>query len=123
VTSGTAPVVTLKTQNISKSALDVKYSFECLPHVEGKNGELGKTYWHRRLRNESGVEPLDIGPGGNIDKPIKPGESKFSTFNLRNYYVFTEPGEFTVYVEVKDAYGKTVRTNTVDFTILSPSQR
>jgi hypothetical protein len=127
---GQKPWVTLTTKNISKRAVDVRPDgLDWCLHVEGEKGEPQRTLYHRQMRGEPGVPALAGGGPSrfpiNVDgeKPyegIPPAGSDVREFDLTVLYDLT-PGQYTVYMDVKDTTGVWMRTNTVHFEIQPPT--
>ena len=132
VPAGQAPLVMLTQTNISKHAILLENGLPARVHILGEKGEPPKTYYYRQLLHEPGLPGLVDGPGGftHLDIPgekpyhdegIPPGGSVVSIHDLKMMYDLV-PGKYTVFLEVQDLSGVWLRTNTVHFEILSPTQ-
>jgi hypothetical protein len=51
-----------------------------------------------------------------------PGESAIKNFDLTVYYDLSVPGKYSVYLDVRDASGTWLRTNTLQFEVQPSSQ-
>jgi hypothetical protein len=90
-------------------------------YVEGGKGEAPKTSYHRRLRGEFQPGETELA-GGGVVLSVSPGESNFSKYDLTNFYDLSIPGKYSVYLEARDESGVRLRTNTLQFEIIPPTQ-
>ena len=130
VTPGQEALVILTAKNISKQNLFPRLAYSWVLHVEGEKGEPPLTYYHRQRRREPGLPPLDGGgppphpinvPGEEPYEGVPPGSVDVLYLDLKVYYDLI-PGQYSVYLEVQDKAGVSLRTNTVHFEILPPAQ-
>ncbi len=130
VPAGQHPLVLLTMKNISKHNLFPKFFSDYRLHVEGESGEPPLTYRHRQLRREPGLPQLDGGgppsypvnePGKKTYEGIPPDGMDVENIDLTVLYDLV-PGQYTVYLDVRDQAGVWLRTNTVHFEILPPTQ-
>jgi hypothetical protein len=90
-------------------------------YVEGGKGEAPKTSYHRRLRGEFQPGETELA-GGGVVLSIAPGESTIRKYDLAKFYDLSIPGKYSVYIEVRDESGVWLRTNTVQFEMIPPTQ-
>lgn len=119
ITIGQTPLLILTIKNLTDHPIYRSDYF--LPHVDGKQGERTRTYYHRRLRQEPGVPSL-AGGGPPDARKIAPRGTATLSFDLTDYYDLATPGEYSVYVEYRNESGKWLRTNTVKFEMEAPAQ-
>ncbi len=120
ITIGQAPWLVLTVKNLTDQPIYIGGT-NFLPHVDGKQGEQTRTYYHRRRRLEPGVPSLPL-MGPPDARKIAPGATATVSFDLTIYYNLATPGEYSVYVEYRDESGKWLRTNTVNFEMEAPTQ-
>jgi hypothetical protein len=115
---GQTPWLLLTVKNLTDQEM---YKDDFLPHVDGKQGEATRTYYHRQLRLEPGVPSLAL-MGPPDARKIAPRGTAIRRFDLTDYYDLATPGEYSVYVEFRDS-GKWRRTNTVQFTVTPDTEQ
>lgn len=123
---GELPIVVLTIENLTNHEIPQyiatdKYRI----HVEGKNAEPPTTLYHRRITGK--LLPKDSiertqRTGPEVVFSIQAGESRTMKFDLSRYYDLSQPGKYSVYLEVHDDAGTWLRTNTLQFQIVSGSQ-
>ena len=97
-------------------------------HVTSKDGEPPKTELHRHILGD--FRPGD-GPdlrSDSVGRDIAPGATDAQKYDLTYFYDLSHPGDYSVYLEIydpagpKDGSGHWLRTNTVNFKMVAPSQ-
>jgi len=95
-------------------------------HIEGKTGEPAKTMCYRQILGEPGLPSLNDTPKAFLSRAIWPadsaGNSIDSKLTLSDFCDLDIPGAYSVYLEIGHDTGKLLRTNTVQFEVLSPKQ-
>jgi hypothetical protein len=86
---------------------EISYPFSRV-YVEGPHGEPATTLLQRQLTNR--LKPGEPGIGlSGYRPPIapagQPGDTFIMKYDLCAYYDFTEPGKYTVYIELLDETG------------------
>jgi hypothetical protein len=124
IPAGHTPVALLTVRNPSKT--DMPFPKDRV-HVEGENGESPTTLLQRQLTHRLRRGEKEIRSGG-FEPLILAGASSTRKYDLERFYDLSEPGKYTVYIEVldaaasKDNAGVWLRSNTVSFEIEAPSQ-
>ncbi len=96
-------------------------------HVEGENGESPTTPLQRQLTHRLRRGEKELRSGG-FEPLILAGASSTRKYDLERFYDLSEPGKYSVYIEVLDAVaskdnaGVWLRSNTVSFEIEAPPQ-
>jgi len=111
VSLGVSPGVILTIKNIGNHSAFAyhDYDFPYILHVAGKKGNLKVT----PFQGEPEAPEVIMGPNETL--AIAPGKSYVKEFALERFCHFTEPGKYTVYLEVLDESGQWLRTNTAQF--------
>ena len=93
-------------------------------HVTNKGSEPPKTEFHRhRLGDFRPGDGPELMPGPVDCRPITPGSQDSRKYDLARFYDLSEPGDYSVYIEIYDPQGPQdgsgfwLRTNTAHFTV------
>jgi len=122
---GEKPIAVLTMENVSSEPVwfpnDLYWE---RVHVTSKDGEPPKTELHRHLLGDfrPGDGPmLDSGPVAG--RSIAPGSLDSQKYDLTGFYDLSQPGDYSVYLEIydpagpKDGSGRWLRTNTAHFIV------
>lgn len=115
---GQKPWVYVTVKNLGNE--EINYPWDRV-YVEGPNGEPPTTLRQRQLtdRLRPGEPTLRMDDYGA--RPIAPGDSFTTKYDLSALYDFKEPGKYTVYVEVVDSLAAKAKTRTdSDYRLRSP---
>jgi len=126
---GEKPIAVMTIKNISSNAICFSTASHLYRvHVIRKESEPPKTELHRHILGDfrSGD-----GPGlrsDSICRDIAPGSMDAQKYDLAAYYDLSKPGDYSVHLEIydpagpQDGSGHWLRTNTVKFKVLAPTQ-
>lgn len=121
---GTSPILLLTITNITNHKIPLYGGNDRFRvHVSGSN-EPAPTHLQRKLTGKllpnDSIKTVRTGP--EIAVAMSPGESRVMRFDLKQYYGFKQPGKYSVYLNVYSDLGKWLRTNAVQFEMLSPGK-
>jgi hypothetical protein len=91
-------------------------------HLEGEKGEPERTERYHSLLGDPGYPPLMVTLNVSTAEMVLPGQYYTQSFPLRSYFVSLPPGHYSMYMEVPDADGVWLRTNTEEFTVVGDSK-
>lgn len=118
---GQSPWAILTVKNLADHDVVLNY-FTIRLHIEDEKGERPMTRVQRNITHKllPGEAPL---PGVGVSWIIASGETSSHQYQLSFFFDLSAPGKHTAYMEVIDPSSrKWLRTNTVQFEMLPPSQ-
>jgi hypothetical protein len=114
--NGTAPMAYVYTDNLTKDAVYISLR-GIRVHLTGPSGEPPRTEWYQRLLVDPGHAALETTLSAPPQLVAAGGTFRWG-FPLNAYYGTLPPAKYTLSIELTDASGKWLETNTEEFVVV-----